>query len=343
MTKSFLRAALMSTAILGMAGAAQAAGTAPGVSVTNSIDLSYTSSGNTISRPDAASVSFVVDRKVDFIFEGQDSPSMVAVEQGASEVWLTFRLQNEGNDSSAYDIDLTRTGALGLTYDATGSGAEGTYSVYVGPSANPGDAADVLYDVAGVVSLGDLAADDIVYVKIRANIPDSAVNGQSDQFDVVATALDAGTSTPTVEVTGQGLSAVDTIFADTNTDGVEADAAGFQVQAPDLSASKTVVVISENLDGTFDCATGSPDPSAEAAVPGACLEYTISVTNGAGASAAADSLQVSDILPADLTFEGIASNTGFDTVVESGGTITADKLSLPIGDTATFTFRASVN
>lgn len=339
------RNAILAGALASVAGMASAAGTAPGIDVNNSLDLSYTSGGQTISENDAASVNFKVDRKVDFLIEGQDAGNLVTVEQGSDEEQLTFRLENEGNDVSGYDIDVASSGAIGLTYDASGGGAVGTYSVYVGTSAGPLDttAGDTLYDVTGTINLGDVVADGERFIKIVANIPGSASDGQTDSFDVTATALDAGTSTITTETASPAINVVDTILADPAEDGLELASEDFRVTAPVLSATKSSVVASENRDGSFDCANDPVDASAAAYVPGGCVEYTITVNNAGSASTDAVNLTITDTLPADVTFTAISANTGFDTVSESGGTITADIASLPAGSSAEVKVRVTIN
>lgn len=338
-----LRSLLLTSAMIAAGGMAHAGGTTPGTNVSNSIDISYSSGGNTINRTNAASVSFVVDRKVDLLLQGQDAGGLVTVQQGSNVEQLTYRLVNQGNDASGYDIDVANSGAIGLTYDATGGGAEGTYSVYIGNSPGAVSGSDVLYDAAGTTNIGDVAADGEVYVKIVANIPAASQDGDTDAFDVTATALDAGTNTITTETASPSINTVDTILADPGTNGFEVVTESYKVTAPVLSATKTSTIASENIGGSFTCASDPVDPAAKAYVPGGCVEYTITVTNDGAASSAASNLSVSDAIPGDLTFAGILSQSGFDNVSESGGTVTATAASLAPGSTATTVVRATIN
>lgn len=346
--KKTLYTALLTSALVGLSGAAMAAGTAPGVLINNSIDLSYISGGNTITIEGAASVEFTVDRKVDFVFQSQVAGRVLSVEQGAEDEFLVFYLENEGNDVSGYDLDIVQTGSLVLARDTTGNEPAGTYTVYVGTTAVLHDAADVIYDDSIDRNLGDLVADDFRYVKIVANVPDSAADGAQSAFAITATALDAGNDATspvvTTELTGQGKDAVDTIFADADADGQEMDNSTFVVQAPQLTGTKTVAVISENLAGGFNCATGTSQGSDLAAVPGACVEYTIEVTNATGAGAPANNLTVSDALPANVTY--VASDKGdFDIITYDSGTntITATLAALAESATAGLTIRATID
>jgi uncharacterized repeat protein (TIGR01451 family) len=337
-TKTAMRAALISTALVSLGSYTMAAGTAPDTDITNSIDVSYSSGGTTITRTNESSVTFKVDRKVDFVLEGQDAGSKVTVSQDAPDQQLTFRLQNEGNDVSGYDIDIETSGTIGLT---SGTG-EGTYSVYISPNAGAYDAnTDTAYDPSGTVSIGDIVSDGIVYIKIVADIPADAADGQEDTFKLTATALDANTSSPTKQATAPSISVVDTFFADGDEDGIEIDSERYQVSAPIISANKTSVVISENLSGTFNCATEAPD-GGEAFVPGACVEYTLTISNG-NATAPATNVVMTDVLPDDVTFVDIVSYTNFDNVSQENGTVTGSIASLPANTDATATFRVTID
>ncbi|MEQ8291334.1 MAG: hypothetical protein RIA08_03935 [Roseovarius sp.] len=119
------RALAVATLLSVTGGAALAAGTEPGTSVSSTVSISYSSGGTTITQDDAASVEFVVDRKVDFSFQGQDAGGTVLADQGAAEQVMVFRLENEGNDASGYDIDVARAGDIGLTHDPAGVASRG--------------------------------------------------------------------------------------------------------------------------------------------------------------------------------------------------------------------------
>jgi uncharacterized repeat protein (TIGR01451 family) len=343
--KRALAPLLLSAASMAMfAGAAHAAGTTAGTTITNTVDLSYDSGGGTITRANAASVDFMVDRKVDFALVGQAATDTNAVEQGAADQEMVFLVNNEGNAPSGYDIDVSASGTVGLTYDPTGSGAEGTYSVYTSPNATGGP--DTLYDVTGTVNAGDIAADANFYVRIIAHIPENATDGDFDTFNVTATALDPGTTTPSAELRTAGINAQDTLLAEgdlaTETpDGKVTDTEYYMVQAPDLSAAKSVLVLSENLDGNFDCLNGTAEAGAAIFTPGACVEYSISVSN-AGSSGAAN-LTLTDDIPTSMTFVAITDIVGFTSVTEDAGTVTATHTSLANGDTASFKIRATVD
>lgn len=336
-----LHLALSAAAALALTTTLASAQVAPGTVVSNTIDLSYTSGGTTISRTGAATANFTVDRKIDLNVDGLNSGGIVYAEQAANDPVLSFLVENLGNDTQGFDINVASSGSLGLTYDPTGAGAEGTYWVKISNNATPGAGTEVIYNVNGTINAGDLPAGGKYWVHVYANVATSAASGQSRAFDVTATALNAGTNTITTAVSGQGLAGVDTVLADPGLDGREAASESLQINAPDLTASKTVAVISENIGGGFNCATGSPVAGAASPIPGACVEYTITVSNGSTATLAATNLAITDALPANVTYAGHTTGN-FTSVTKAGNTLTGQITTLAPGQTRSFTIRATV-
>ena len=333
------------------APAAFAAGTEAGTSVSNSIDVSYSSGGETILIEDADTATFVVDRRVDLSLEGQDGGKTVTAAAGANDQVLSFLLTNEGNDASGYDVDIVRTGDLGLTYDPTGAGTDGTFYTVLSAD-NSFDAGDTVVDLTGDNNTLDLAADGQSYILVVANVAASTADGLEDEFTVTATALNAGTNTVSQQTpdASMTLAAEDTVFADTDNDGVESDLETLVVTAPQLTYSKTVAIVDENLDGALSaaaCGTAAIDATATAAVPGACLEYTISISNGGSATSPASTIVISDTIPGEETFAGTATGDFDDVTYDAGtgpkGTVTGTLSTLAAGDSASFTLRVLVD
>lgn len=321
-----------------------AAETAAGTAITNTIDIGYTSGGHTITIPKAATDTFNVDRKLDFTLVPQDNPTDVSVQANAKGQVLTYLLTNTGNNPTGFDIDLAKTDAgnpIGLTYDGTGSGNYGTYTLYTATAKTGGT--NTIYAPAGINRIGPIAPGASVYLKVIASIPSTATQGQKDIFTLTAQALSDSSDTIAVQSTTFGKTTTDTRFADANGTNNETAAEDYSVLSTLLTATKTVSVVSENKAGTFSCSTGTPDSSGQAYIPGACIDYTIKVSNGAGAGLAAQNLNFTDTIPANLTFINVYSKSGVDNVTVSGSTITATVNSLAAGATATLDIRATVN
>lgn len=296
-----IRNMALGAALLATTGqAAFAVGTDAGTSISNSIDVSYTSGGETVTVNDADTATFIVDRRVDLALEGQDASNTVTSAAGADDQVLTFLLTNEGNDGSGYDIDISNSGTLGLTYDinqADGLGDEGTYYTVLSTDATF-DPADTFVDLSGNLNDLDLAEDGSMYILIVTNTAGSTVDALTDEFTVSAVALDFGTTTISAQTTfsSMSLAVEDTVLADDGNDGIETDQEDLVITAPQLSFSKSVLVIDNNIDGSMSlatCGTTPPNIDQTAAVPGSCLEYEISVTNAAAATASADGLNYS--------------------------------------------------
>ncbi len=362
MIPNSFRTLALSTALAVFAGGALAQ-TAPGTPVTNTIDLSYNSGGNTptVSVPSAASVVFNVDRKIDVIVTAQAGSGIRAAVPGETVTW-SYLVKNEGNGTQGFSLANTAEGnsdgtALSLTrITSTDPLDEGQYRVWVSPTNDIGDPAAQVY-TDGTNAM-DRAAGEEFYVIFEARVGVGATDGQNNVFQVVATVTTAGTETAAQQVRNAALDGTSTVWADAAStgaftdvaasfaalDGNDGDNTQLLITAPNITATKTVAVLSENLPGqSFDCEAGGAALSgAAAAIPGACIEYTITVTNNSVATAA-ENISITDVIPANTTYVGVSTDN-FTAVTESGGTVTATLASLAAGGaTASFRIRATID
>lgn len=344
MWKTLLAAAV---AAVGLGAGAASAATQAGTTIVNSIDLSYTSGGKTISVPEAASTTFVVDRKVDALLTGLNAGGVVSASPGQDAAVISFTIENTGNDNSGYDIDLSagNSGGAGtaLAFSPTPTATTGAWWVMLSDSPTPGAGTEVSYNPAGVVNARDLAEAGKVHVHVYANLPTGAVSAQEYSFLLTAIALQPGSTTPYAAAGTGDLATVDTVIVGGTLNLVLTETQVFRINAPVLSATKTVKVLDNGL-GAYDCATGAV-PAADniAALPGACVLYTITLTNGAGATDSSAGIQMVDELPDNLEY--VTSNRGgFDAVTwnAGAGTLTATLATLAPGASASFTMRALI-
>ena len=309
---------------------------APGTLIANEISLSYDFGGTPVTIEKAATASFLVDRVVDFSLEPVDAAARVYGQPGDANTRMVFALRNEGNDRSGYALDITSSGDLALT--AGLSGGPGSFRVFLSGSQAPEPSDLLAIDPSRDGILLELSPGEARYIVIDIEIPVTASNGQIEQISVDAIAYDPGPGAPYLEERGNGLSGIDTIFGDPGEDGRESSSELLEVLASLLGIQKTMVVISETRPAGFDCASDAAVPGATAAVAGACLEWTLTVTNAASAPVGARNIVLSDPLPDTLSFVG-AEKGGFDVVSELSGIVTGTLASLAPGASASFTIR----
>lgn len=317
----------VASGILMLAGmqTAQAAGTDPGgtragTSVFNQAQVQY--QVNSVSQPvvlsdnDAdpnngvAATEFVVDRKLDVLVAERslayNSASTTNVAPGQTGAVLAWTVTNEGNQTQDFLLTAAATGfdPFGGTdnFDAT------ALSVFVDVNAN--GVYDSAVDVATFVD--ELDINQSVTVFLVANIPLAQVNGDIAAYVLQAQVAEgggAGASGAAI-TTDDRLSAdttlgVEDVFADgENTnfagdgdrDGIHSSEDAYRIGSAVLSVVKTSTVISD----PFTCPGGvCPVGSFPKAIPGAIVEYVVTIVNAAGSSTATN-VVISDDLSSEM-------------------------------------------
>lgn len=354
------RVSLAAALCLGLANAAHAANTLTeaGTSVSNTFELSYSVSGtaqpiitnDNASPPSGAVVQgtptlFTVDRKVDLVVTATNSTLTTAPGANAT---LTFDVLNEGNDTSAYSFSIADLDTGAASFDATpfivrymidandnGAQDDGTFTTLAETTIGDGAGsafvtADVpkgvriFVQVQGTVAAGvaDALTDNVTLVAEARNPTAFLIEASPSPAAVTAATGGANVLTGSAQnvlADGTGEAAAETSG---DADGVFAATGIIRVESPDLSATKTVLVIKEPGTGVLtDCATATAVADSKA-VPGSCVEYVIEVQN-TGATATATNLVIDDILPAEVTFVAASlattTGTGFDDDTAIGG------------------------
>jgi uncharacterized repeat protein (TIGR01451 family) len=296
---------IASMMLLGSSGA-WALGTAAGTTVSNSASLTYSVAGATqpvvnTQTPD----TFIVDKKIDFILTHEDAPKHVVTTPGATQVVRTFKLQNDGNKIQDFTFVAT---------NLTGN------EVYDGKTDNK-DVTNFEYSIDGgttwstaAPTVDNLAVDGDVTILVRADIPNTNVNGDVMNIQLEATAVQDGTTTPevntgsvngaldggpdrkTTEDTVLGEGAGVTTTGNTQFDGKYSAWAGYIIEAPVLSLSKDSCVLTDNV--TADAANAKR-------IPGATIIYMLDIEN-TGATAASD-INITDQLPSGLEYTTVSN------------------------------------
>ncbi|UFS71879.1 hypothetical protein LPW11_06710 [Geomonas sp. RF6] len=293
-------ALLLVAAALPLAAAqqSQAAGTVAGTVVTNTATLDYKVGG--LTQPSTAAVAnFNVDRKVNFVVNYvAPTGNFVNVYPGAQAQALKFTVSNQGNDTQDFDLTVAQLGGQQIfgindSIDATDvklyldnptTGAVGAF-----------DAGDT--EITTTHFLDEVTPDKTVTVFVVGTFPTPQTNGNVAGLSITANALYghaagkggtiAGGSTTDTNGTVAG-NAIYTVFADVADTfaNSEVGTGAFRIIAPVLSISKSSSVIWDPINYN----------STPRSIPGAYVQYAITITNDIAALASANLTTIQDTL-----------------------------------------------
>lgn len=294
---------------------AQAAGTASGTSIDNRATVSYavgstaqpviesSPAGNSTSGAgNGLDTSFVVDNRIDLTVAELSGGYTVVAAGGLNEV-LVYTVTNTGNTTQDYSLSAAdnATDPFGGTdnFDATPVG------VFVDANAN--GTYEVGTDTATFVD--ELAADAAATVFVVRNIPGTQVNNDVSAVTLTAqVAQGAGVGVQGADIltddaaNPDNAATVQIVFADVAgdtdaaNDGAHSDSDAYRVGAAQITVAKSSAVISDPINLGVN----------PKAIPGATVEYIVTIGNAAGASAPATNVQVTDSLNAEITAGTVA-------------------------------------
>jgi len=291
-TTKQLLGAVSAVALIAMSSTpALAAGTTANTTITNSVTVNYNVGGNAQNAV-TASDSFTVDQRVNLTVTAITTP--VSVSPNQINRVLAFDVTNLSN--SAADLNLTTA--------LRGGTAANISNIRVFRDTDGDRALSATELAAGPITfLDEVAADATVAVLVVSDIGINAVN--ADFFDVALTAEahaagTAGTLGTRLQAsTGANqVNAVDTVLfdgqgvTDADNDGAFSAQGRYTVSGAVLTVAKTSRVVSDPVNFTTN----------PKAIPGATVEYCITVANAAGA-ATATNVALLDDLPADVSFD----------------------------------------
>ncbi len=327
---------------------AMAEGTRVNTSIVNTASVDYEVNlipqGTVTSDP--ATATFVVDRRVNFTLTLESTDDLVPVVPDGSDYFVDFRLTNLSNDDLDFTLALAEVTPSDGSIDVDNQGGDtadmGTLDYTVGTigSATPPATR------GGTQYVDDLVADEFVIIRVWGDAAITLLNGQIAGAELTATAVDGAGSAGTPGSafsygdpnTAGGVETVD--FNGAN--GVQVAIDGFIVQTANISVAKSFAVIDDFLGGTL-------------AIPGAEIEYTVTVSNAAGAEAAT-SVVISDTLNSNLVYSAgsmtVDINGGGATActdasdgdgcTQSGQDLSFDIDTLNAGDTYVYTWRVTI-
>lgn len=276
-----------------------AAGTTQGTSIVNNVNVNYQVGGVAQTQQTAAD-TFVVDRKIIFTLAEKAPIGTTTVSPGQTAQSTTFILSNTSNDT--LDFTITPSQIVGGTAAHGNTDAFNVTNLLVCLDTT----ADAVCDSAptATLTIDNLIADANMTILVVGDIPLGATNGQVAGVTLSAAVLDSNglAITAATDATVNGAGTVETIFADAAKagnggtsaarDGIDVATDDYTISAAVLSVFKSSVIISDGVSGgNFK------------SVPGAVVEYCISVANAAG-GATATNINISDLVPANTTYIG---------------------------------------
>ena len=238
-----------------------------------------------------ASDTFAVDRKID-VTVAEVGGAATTVNPGSTSQATTFQVTNLSNDTVDFDLSLIQS----TTDDFDISNVQ----FYLDDGDGVFDAGDTL--VTYIDELSPNAGSNTVIIHVVGDVPLSATNGQTANVTLVADAHSGGAAnalgTELQNTAGANTAGIDTVLADGASTGDAGASQGdfaasdsYVVSGADVTVTKVSSIIDDPVNGT----------SNPKAIPGATIQYCITVSNASGA-ATATNVAVNDALPADVTY-----------------------------------------
>ena len=336
--------------VVGAADVAKAVGTLAGTNVSNTASVTY--SVNAVAQPAVTGTAdFLVDRMIDLTLTA--IPVTYVTVTPATNGVIRFTLSNTSNAPLNFNLAAANNAVDPFggadTFDPT------TNTAFVDSNAN--NVYDPGVDTANNVDT--LANDTSISVFIVSAIPGGTPNAAIAAVTLTATARETtangGGALPNDLANPDVAATMQTLFADGagDTDGVRdaafSDSGAFQVQGANVTVVKTETVISDPITGVSPLAKH---------IPGAVVEYSVVVTNLASSAVNATTITLTDVLPANVTFDpnGYSAANGIrlngvdktnaadaDEGTFGAGTVTVAVPDLAPGVSATILFRVTVN
>lgn len=335
--KSVFNLNLVSAGVLlalgSLVGTAHAAGTTANTSVTNKATLDYTVGG--VNQTDIASsptgstngtgadTSFTVDNKVNLLVVAADS-TFVPVVPGGSSV-AKFTVTNTGNSTQDFSLSTASIANGAVLFGGTDNiDPSAACSVVVENDAFAvGNTYTSGTDTATFID--ELAPDASKTVYVICSFAGTVVNKDVSLISLTATARTGGSAGGSVGAaltqTTTPTAGVDIVFADgagSETADVARDASysardAFRVETAELQVTKTVATLCDPLNGNTNPKN----------IPGAFVQYTITILNKPTGLAPATLAVLTDNLVASLAFDPDLIAGASAAACVTGGTATS--------------------
>lgn len=329
-----------------------ATGTQAGVSVTNTASVSYSVGGVSQTPVSSNAASFVVDRKAN-VMVAEVGGAATTVAFGQTNQVTTFTVTNTTNAIQDFRLFALNIG-IGGTTPLGHTDNFGVTNIRVFVDVNGNGTYEAGTDTATYID--ELAADQTKTVFVVVDVPASGPASGISGVELTAVVATGGSSNALGADVTQSLlddpTQIDTVFADAAgyadllRDGRFSAGDEYAIAAPTAEVTKTVVVISDPLNGIV-----TPK-----AIPGAVVEYCIAVKNIG--SNPLTSVGVTDNIPTNTTYLASSTYVGgsvllgacvedgaqaTDGNVFNGTRIATSIASIAVGATVTTRFRVTLN
>ena len=349
---SRLAALFAGAALLGLVSqSALAVGTTSGSTISNQATLNYTVGGVSQTAITSAAASFTVDDKVNVLVAGG---VITGVTPGTTGVLTPFTVTNNGNATQGYN--LTAANAASGAYTVNATAVTDNFDPVTALTIYRDNNCDGLINGADAVvtTIPTLNAGATACLVVSTDIPLGQLNGDAAVVSLKATTVWPTPLVPAEEPAAVVAGAVVSATAGANTAGIDvvlADAAGvidnasdgmsstygaYKVSTAVLSVSKVATVLCDPINGGG--AGNNPKN-----IPGAVVQYAITITNASG-GASATLTTVTDALAASLAFEPkLIDGAGAGTLCSSatGNSLSASGFGAVYGTGTTTTTYAS--
>lgn len=334
-----LAGALVAVAASMLFANAASAATASGTTITNSATVNYSVNSVAQTAITSTAATFKVDTKLLITITELDATdySATTVTPGQTNKILTFSITNNGNSTEDVNLSAIAEAAGQAASGFTGVDNTDFTNVRVFVDTNADNAftlgTDTRTTVQGLAAGATIRAwivSDVQSSQTDGNIAVYALRGVVSTNGSCATTCVAETQDNTTDKNANttNLNTVYKLFADTAVggtgdtdvakDGVSSARDAYKVQSAQLTITKTSKIISDPIDGTDNGTTIHAR-----AIPGAVVQYTITVSNASTAAASATGVAVTDDLTSQVggATPTTAWNTSSLTVTSPAGTI----------------------
>lgn len=289
---------------------ASAAGTAVCSSITNTARINYDVGGIGQTPIDGVAAAFNVASKVNLTVTTTDA-TFVSVSPGATTGVLTFTVKNDGNTKQDYALTgVSKVNGAWVVYGAaaTDNFDPSTFNVYVESKAvaDGYDAADTATyidelppDATATVYVVITGAPAVALARINGDIAVYSLNANTHDADGIGGSL----GPETTNASTAGACSAPVVLADLvdgTDDEVSANPTGDHSARSAFKVTSAVITINKVATTLWDPINYNSSPKA---IPGALVQYVVTIANAAAATAPATLSTIGDTLMASLAID----------------------------------------